>query len=159
LITALLKLLGLDSAPPAPRIFYLTAPSQGYFLESGYAGLGKFEAQTPATYSNATLDGTYVYSTTPAASLASINSSGTFTALGNGTETSSLDENIGVGTINVLQLGVAGTGTYNLDPNNGATTGRYLLNGTTVIYAITPDRFVLVDTSVIATAPSVSLLY
>jgi uncharacterized membrane protein YuzA (DUF378 family) len=154
LIASLLALLGLDN-PPAPRVFYLVAPNRGYFLESGYAGLGNLEPQTGAPFSNATFNGTFVYGTAPASSLASINGSGIITADGAGNATSTLDLNVGVGTINVLQLGVAGTGTYNL---TDATVGRYTY-GTSVIYAISPNRFVLVDTNPLTTSPSIALLY
>lgn len=154
----------LPNGTPPPRVFYLVGPNQGYFLESGYAGIGQFEPQTGSPFTLATLSGTYVEGTIPAASLANINTSGFFTADGKGNVPNfTLDENIGVGTINVLQLGVTGSTTYNLSdtsPNNPATTGRYLLgDGTTVIYAISPNRFVLVNTNVLATAPGVSLLY
>ena len=164
LISLLLELLGLSSGPPSPRVFYLVSPNHGYFLETGYAGLGQFEAQTGAPFSLATLNGTYVYATIPASSLASINTSGYLTADGAGHATSTLDENVGVGTLNVLQLGTTTSTTYSLsDPNNNvtaATAGRYVLaDGTTVIYAITPDRFVVVDTNPLTTSPSVSLLY
>ena len=61
LLDNLLLLLGLPVAPPPPREFYLISPNTGYFLETGYAGLGKFEAQSGSPYSRASLDGTYVY--------------------------------------------------------------------------------------------------
>ena len=164
LISALLGLLGLPTGPPDPRVFYLVGPNQGYFLETGYAGLGYFEPQTGAPFSNATLNGTYVMGTIPASSLASINSSGYATADGAGNATYTLDENIGVGTLNVLTLGVSGNTTYSLSDNNAnvtpATAGRYVLgDGITVIYAISPDRLVLVDTNALATSPGVSLAY
>jgi len=150
-------LLGiLIGTPPPPRIVYLSAPDKGYFLESSYAGIGNIEAQTGSPYSAANFDGTYVYGGTAASSVASINSSGTITASGTGTETSTVDENIGVGTINVLQLGVAGSGTYTT-PN--ATTGRFTLNTTDVIYVISPGRLVMVDTSALTTSPTITLLY
>ncbi len=163
-ISLLLQLLGLSSGPPAPRIAYLVSPNTGYFLETGYAGLGQFEPQTGAPFSLATLNGTYVETTVPASSLASINTSGYFTANGAGAANYTLDENIGVGTLNVLQLGTTATTTYSLsNPNNNvtpATAGRYVLaNGTIVIYAISPTRFALVDTNATATSPSISLLY
>ena len=151
----LLELLHLPTNAPAPREFYLVSPDSGYFLETGYAGLGVFEPQTGA-FSLATLDGTYIYATQPAASLASMNSTGTFTANGTGSATTVLDENVGVGNVNLLQLGVTNTYAYTLpDP----AAGRYLLGATTVIYGISPDRFVLVDTNPLTTSPSVSLLY
>ena len=164
LISVLLGLLGLPTGPPDARVVYLVAPNQGYFLETSYAGLGQFEPQTGAPFSNATLNGTFVLGTIPASSLASINTSGYATADGAGHATFTLDENVGVGTLNVLQLGVAGSTTYNLSNNNGnvtpATAGRYLLgDGTTVIYAISPGRFVLVDTNALTTSPGVSLAY
>lgn len=162
LIATLLAILGLPTGPPAPRVFYLVAPGQGYFLESGYAGLGHFEPQTGAPFTLGSLNGTYVEGTIPASSLASINTSGFFTADGNGNANSTLDANVGVGTINVLQLGTTSTTTYSLsDSNNSpATTGRYLLgDGTTVIYAISPNRFVLLNTSPLTTSPSVVVLY
>ncbi len=154
LIATLLATLGLDN-PPAPRVFYLAAPGQGYFLETGYAGLGNFEPQTGAPFSVATFNGSFVYGTAPASSLASINSSGIITANGAGQATSILDLNVGVGTINLLQLGVTNTSNYTL---TDATAGRFTM-GTSVIYAINPNRFVLLDTSPLTTSPSVVLLY
>ncbi|WP_260735086.1 beta strand repeat-containing protein [Tunturiibacter lichenicola] len=149
-------LLGIPTGPaPAPRVFYLSSPNHGYFLESGYAGLGNLEAQTGAPFTTATFDGTFVYGTTVAASLASINASGNLVANGAGSATSTIDSNVGVGNINVLQLGVTSTQAYTL---TDATAGRYTY-GTDVIYAITPTRFVLVDTSALTTSPSITLLY
>lgn len=171
ILTGLLNLLGLEDilpdGVPLPRVFYLSAPNQGYFLETGYAGLGQFEPQTGSPFSLGTLTGTYVIGTTPAASLASIDTTGYFTADGNGNITgSALYENVGVGTINILQIGTIGSTTYKLDdgPTPGAaTTGRYLLgDGSTVLYAISPDKFVLVNPGLagdLETAPSVSILY
>jgi Putative Ig domain len=164
LVSTLLAILGLPTTPPAPRIFYLVGPERGYFMESGYAGLGQFEPQTGAPFSLATLDGIYVESNIQASAVASIDSSGSFTADGNGNVTYTLDENVGVGTLNVLQLGTTATTTYSLsDPNSNvstATAGRYLLgNGTTVIYALSPGRFVSVDLNPLTTSPGVSLLY
>ncbi len=163
-ISILLSLLGLPTGPPDARVFYLVSPNNGYFLETGYAGLGQFEPQTGAPFSLGTLKGTYVEQTIPASSLASINTSGYFIADGAGNTTYTLDENVGVGTLNVLQLGTTATTTYSLsDPNNNvtaATAGRYVLaDGTTVIYAISPGRFVVVDTNPLTTSPGVSLLY
>jgi hypothetical protein len=155
-LTTTLTLLGLPTTPPPPRVFYLFAPTQGYFLETGYAGLGEFDPQTGAPFSLATLDGTYIYGMPAASSLATTNSSGTFTADGAGNATYTLDENVGVGTINVLQPSTSGSSTYTL---TDATAGRFLLGTSTVIYAITPNRFVLLDTSATTTSPSIVLLY
>jgi len=154
LIATVLGLLGLDN-PPAPRVFYLISPNKGYFLETGYAGLGNFEPQTGAPFSNATFDGTFVYGTAPASTLAGVNGSGTITANGSGSATSTLDLNVGIGTVNVLELGVTSTNAYNL---TDTTAGRYTY-GTSVIYAISPSRFVLLDTSIVSTSPSIALLY
>ena len=164
LISVLLGLLGLPTGPPDARVFYLVAPNHGYFLETSYAGLGQFEPQTGAPFSVATLNGTFTIGTIPASSLASVNSSGYATADGAGNATFTLDENVGVGTLNVLQLGVTGSVTYSLSDDNSnvtaATAGRYVLgNGTTVIYAVSPGRFVLVDTNALTTSPGVSLAY
>jgi hypothetical protein len=155
-LTALLILLGLPTTPPPPRVLYLSAPNQGYFLETGYAGLGTISPQTGAPFSLATLKGTYVYASTAAGSAASTNSSGTFTSDGAGNSSSTIDQNVGVGTVNILQLGNPFNTTYTLtDP----TAGRYLLGTNTVIYAISPTRFALVDTSPATTSPSIVLLY
>ncbi|WP_348263886.1 putative Ig domain-containing protein [Telmatobacter sp. DSM 110680] len=164
LISILLGLLGLPTGPPDARVVYLVSPNHGYFLETGYAGLGHLEAQTGAPFSLATLKGTYVEGTIPASSLASINASGNFTADGAGNATYTLDENVGVGTLNVLQLGTSGSTTYSLSNPNGnatpATAGRYVFaDGTTVVYAISPGRFVVIDTNPLTTSPTVSLLY
>lgn len=141
---------------PTPRVAYLYAPNQGFFLETGYAGLGWLEQQSGAPFTVGTLDGTFVYGSTTASSAASTNASGTFTANGQGSANATLDENVGVGTVNVLELGVAGTFPYNL---TSATFGTYQLGTTDVIYAITPERFVLVDTNATTTSPSVALIY
>jgi hypothetical protein len=156
LLTGLLTLLGLNTNPPAPREFYLISPNSGYFLETSYAGLGTFQAQSGSPYTLGSLDGTYVYASIPASSLASINTSGILTADGAGNATTTTDLNVGVGTINLLQLGVTGTYKYTL---TDATAGRYLLGTTIVLYEIAPGRFVMVDTNPLTTAPSVSLLY
>jgi hypothetical protein len=147
---------GLLLSPPAPREFYLISPNSGYFLETGYAGLGRFEPQTGNPYTLGSLDGTYVYASIPAASLASINSSGILVANGAGSATTTTDLNVGVGTINLLQLGVTATYPYTL---TDATAGRFLLGTTIVVYEIAPGRFVLVDTNPLTTSPSISLLY
>lgn len=155
LLATTLALLGLSTNPPSPRVFYLVAPNQGYFLETGYAGLGQFEPQTGAPFSLSSLNGTFVYGLAPASSLVSINSSGIFVADGAGNATSTLDENLGLGTINVLQAGVTGSYTYALQ---SSTAGRYTA-GTLVIYAISPSRYVLVDENATTTSPSVAILY
>jgi len=156
LLSGLLGLLGIDAAAPAPRVAYLSGTNAGYFLETGYAGLGTLVLQTGAPFSLATLKGTFTYGTAPAASAASLNASGTFTADGAGNATTTVDENVGVGTINILQLGVGGTSTYTL---TDATAGRFLLGTSTVIYAISPTRFVLVDESPLTVSPSIALIY
>ncbi len=150
-------LLGLPiGTPPPPRAVYLVSPNAGYFLETGYAGLGMLEAQTGQPFTLGTLNGTFVYSTVPASTLATVNSSGTFTADGQGHATSTLDENVGVGTINVLQLGMTGAANYSL---TDATAGRYLLGTSRVIYAIAPGRFVLLETDAVSTTPYIALLF
>ena len=153
-------LLGLPvGTPPAPRVFYLNSPNAGYFLETSYAGLGWFESQTGAPFSEAnTFTGTYVYGSAPASSLASIDSSGVIASNGAGTATTTLDMNVGVGTVNVIELGQTSTQPYTAPDS---TSGRFTLGppGTIVIYAINPNRFVLLDTDPLTTSPSVALLY
>ena len=156
LLSDLLALLGLSAAPPAPREFYLISPNNGYFLETGYAGLGRFEPQTGTPSTLASFDGTYVYASLPAASLASINTSGILVADGAGNATTTTDLNVGVGTINVLQTNVTSTATYHL---TDAAEGRLVLGATIVLYEIAPGRFVLVDTNALTTSPGISLLY
>ena len=99
-----------------------------------------------------------MYGSAPASSLASIDSSGVIASNGTGTATSTLDMNVGVGTVNVIELGETSTQPYTA-PN--ATTGRFTLGtaGNIVIYAINPNRFVLLDTNPLTTSPSVALLY
>jgi hypothetical protein len=142
---------------PAPRVFYLSSPNAGYFLETGYAAVGRLEAQTGAPFTLAnTFTGTYVYGNAPASSAASIDSSGVIVSNGAGHATTTLDNNVGVGTINVLQLGTTATYPYTAPD----AYGRFTL-GTTglVIYAITPNRFVLLDTSALTTSPAVAVLF
>jgi large repetitive protein len=151
-----LELLGLGGSLPAPRVIYLYGQNAGYYLETGYAGLGYLNQQTGAPFSLGTLDGTFVYGTTPpAASLASTDASGIFTANGAGQANYTLDENVDVGNTNLLELGVAGSGTYTL---TDSTAGRFVLAPSTVIYAITPNSFVLLNTSATVTSPSIVLL-
>jgi hypothetical protein len=142
---------------PAPRVFYLSSPNAGYFLETGYAAVGKLEAQAGAPFTLAnTFTGTYVYGSAPASSLASIDSSGYIASNGAGQATSTLDKNIGVGTINVLELGVTSTSPYTAPD----AYGRFTLGASgVVIYTITPNRFVLLDTNALTTSPSVAVLF
>ena len=49
LISILLGLLGLPTGPPDARIVYLVAPNRGYFLETGYAGLGNIRTANRRT--------------------------------------------------------------------------------------------------------------
>jgi hypothetical protein len=153
-----LSVLGIPiGTPPPARVFYLSANNRGYFLETGYAAIGNLENQTGTPFSTATtFTGTYIYGNAPASSVVGITSSGVITSNGAGNATSTQDLNVGVGTLNVLQLGVTSTYNYTApDPQ----TGRFFLNGSTVIYAINPDRFVLLDTNPLTTSPSVSVLY
>jgi hypothetical protein len=142
---------------PAPRVFYLSSPNAGYFLETGYAAVGKLEAQTGAPFTLAnTFTGTYVYGSAPASSLASIDGSGVIVSNGTGQATSTEDLNIGVGTLNILELGVISTQPYTAPD----AYGRFTLGATgVVIYAITPNRFVLLDTNALTTSPSVAVLF
>jgi hypothetical protein len=156
LLTQILALLGITATPPAPREFYLVSPNSGYFLETGYAGLGRFEAQNGSPFSVASLKGTYVYASQPAASLASINTSGIFVADGAGNANTLSDLNVGLGNINLLETDVAQSSTYQL---SNANQGRFVYNTTVVIYEISPGRFVLLDTNALTTSPTISLLY
>ena len=157
LLSGTLGLLGLGNDPPPARTVYLFNNNQGYFLETGYAGLGSLEAQISSPFTTGTLKGTFDYGTVPASSTAAtITSSGTFTADGAGNTTTTLDKNVGVGTINILQLGVTTPSTYTL---TDAAAGRYTLNTPAVIYAISPTRFVLLDTSALSTSPYIALLF
>jgi hypothetical protein len=163
LLGSLLDVL-FPSGPPAPRVFYLVGPNEGYFMQSDYAGLGYFKPQSGSPFTAASLSGTYVYNTVPAASLASINATGYITFNGSGNANETLDQNVGVGNINLLQLGVTANTTYALSNPNGtdtpANTGRYLLgDGVTVVYAISPTQLVILNTSALQTAPTVSLAY
>lgn len=164
LLDPILNLL-LPSGNPPTRVVYLISPGNGFFLESSYAGLGRIQPQTGAPFSLSTINGRYVEQTLPAASLANITTTGSFTADGNGNAVEKLRENIGIGTINILTLGGTGKTTYKLSDNNTTdpnpyTTGRYILgDGSTVIYAISPTQLVMLNTSALNTAPSVSILY
>ncbi|MFC6645062.1 beta strand repeat-containing protein [Granulicella cerasi] len=154
LLATTLQLLGIN-VTVKPRTVYLSSVGTGYFLETGYAGLGQLQAQTGAPFTAANFKGTYVYSSLPAASLASTDTSGTITSTGTGSATSTLDLNVGVGNINLLQLGTTSTQTYTL---TDATAGRYTM-GTMVFYDLGANQFVLIDTSALVTSPTVNLLY
>jgi hypothetical protein len=155
-LSNLLALLGVQAQAPAPRIVYLVSPNNGYFLESSYAGVGTIESQIGAPFTTATLNGRFVYGQIPTSTIATLNSSGEFIADGAGHTTSTLDENVGVGTLNVLQLGVTGSDTYTL---TDAAIGRFTLGNYGTIYAIAPGRFVLLQTDALGTAPYIALLY
>ncbi len=160
-LSGTLGLLGLPTTPPPARVVYLAAADRGYFLETGYAGLGQIEPQTGAPFAITNFNGTYVYGEAPASSAVTINASGFITANGAGAATSTEDLNLGVGTLNVLQLGVTHNETYTAPDS---TSGRFLLNDTTVIdtsvvYILSPGRFVLLDTNPATTSPSVNILY
>ncbi len=174
LLSNLLSLLtfgAIQAQAPAPRIFYLISPNNGYFMETGYPGLGRFEAQTkPAggfTVAN-TFTGSYVYGTTPTSTVASLDGVGNFASNGAGQVTYTESLNVGVGTINILDLGATNTGTYVAPDTFGRFTidspvtvvgSSTVIGSNLVIYAITPNRFAMVDTSLLTTSPSVSLLY
>ncbi|QHN05215.1 Ig domain-containing protein [Granulicella sp. WH15] len=171
LLSGILALLGLGGTPPPARTFYLISPNNGYFVETGYAGLGHLEAQTkPAggfTLAN-TFTGSYVYGTTPASSVASLDGVGSFASNGAGQVTYTESLNVGVGTINILDLSATNSGTYaapnafgRFTVNSSATVvdGNTVIGSNLVLYAITPNRFAMVDTSALTTSPSVSLLY
>ena len=60
----------------------------------------------------------------------------------------------------MLQLGVTHNETYTMPDGSG----RFLLNDTTVVdtsvvYVLSPGRFVLLDTNPLTTSPSVNILY
>jgi|GEM_PF-710047 len=168
LLTPVLALLGLNN-PPDPRIFYLVSPNQGYFLESSYAGIGYFEGQVnKPTFTLADLKGTYVYASQPSATLVGVNNSGYLNADGAGNITGTIDQsalNLSLGNLNILSLG-SFPGTYSisstpyafLSPYSDATNGRFTA-GNYVLYEIIPGRFVMVDTDILATSPTVTLLY
>lgn len=156
LLSSTLLLLGLGTNPPPARVFYLAGPNRGYFLETGYAGLGTLEPQVGSPFTTSTLNGTYVYGSTPASSAATINGTGFFSADGAGHATATQNLNVGVGTINILQLGVGSTYNYTL---TDAAAGRFRLGTNVIVYAINPGRFVLIDTDPLTTSPAVSLLY
>lgn len=156
LLTSILGLLGVQAVAPAPRIVYLVSPNTGYFLESSYAGVGNIEAQVGAPFTTATLNGKFLYNQVPASTIATISSSGELTADGAGHTISTLDENIGVGSLNVLSLGVTGADTYTL---TDGVAGRYTLGNYGTVYAISPGRFVLLQTDAVGTSPYIALLY
>jgi hypothetical protein len=166
ILSGVLALLGVGNPTTnVPRIFYLTGPGKGYFLETGYAGLGYLEPQTGGPYTLANFNGTFVYGSLPPATAVGINSNGFLHADGAGNITSTLDTNVSVGALNVLTLGTNGTGVYTYSSNlasgdstDPATVGRYAY-GSNAIYEIGPGRFVLVDTNPLATSPTVTLLY
>ena len=156
ILSTALALLGVQAQTPAPRIVYLVSPNSGYFLESSYAGIGVIEPQTGTPTTTATLNGKFIYNQVPASTIATIAASGNFTADGAGNATTTLDETVGVGTLNVLQLGVTQANTYTL--TDGAA-GRYNLGNYGTIYAIAPGRFVLLQTDAVGTSPYIALLY
>jgi hypothetical protein len=152
-------LLGLTT--PKPRVMYYSSSNTGYFLETGYAALGRVEAQSPINPAN-TFTGSYIFGTTPATSVASIDSSGVIVSNGNNTATATIDLTVGVGTLNVLTLGSTANYTYTAPDAYGRFTlnsSGTLLPTSLVIYEINPGRYVTVDTNILTTSPVVNLLY
>ena len=150
-----LAALGLPIKPSA-RVAYLSGPNQGYFLESGYAALGMLLPQSGAPFSNASLHGRLVRAAVPAGTLTAADSVGTLLADGAGNATWTTDENGSVGNANLLNLDLTGTATYNA---TDVVAGRYQLSTNEVIYAVTPERYVVLEPESAQNSASISVLY
>ncbi len=151
-VTGALGATGLTTSAGAPRVFYLIAPNRGYFLETGYAALGSFEPQAGAPFSGASLSGTYRFGTGAPSSAVSVGSSGVALANGSGSAVFTLDT--GLTSQGLLGTGASQTNAYSL---TDAVAGRFSM-GTSVLYSLSPNRFVQIDLSPNAVSPSVGLM-
>ena len=148
-ISGTLNGLGLAAIAGAPRVFYLSAPGRGYFLETGYAALGSFEPQAGSPFSSATLNGSYDFGTGTASTGASDSGSGVMLANGSGSITITADAGLDSG--GQLTTGASQTAAYLL---SDAAAGRFTANGV-VLYALSPDRLLRLDENTSVQAPAV----
>src|SRR6187402_1498257 len=133
--------LPLTSTASKTRTIYLTAANRGYFLDTSYAALGKFEPQMTETTSIAAFDGSYlvgalsVTANTAAANLGMITADGT-----------------GVATVltNIPTSASTGAPATPRSLNytvTDATTGRFaFLPGSMTFYQASPNRFIALNT-------------
>ncbi len=133
--------LPLTSTASKTRTMYLTAANRGYFLDTSYAALGKFEPQMTETTSIAAFEGSYlvgalsVTANTAAANLGMIMADGT-----------------GVATvISTIPTGASTAASATPRSLNytvtDATTGRFaFLPGSMTFYQASPNRFIALNT-------------
>ena len=133
----------------APRVFYLTAPGRGYFLETGYAALGSFEPQQAGSFNAQSLTGVYDFGTGAPSSAATVGSSGVISTNGAGSLT--LTPDAGLGSGGQMQAGPSQTAAYAL---TDAAAGRFTIN-TAVLYALSPDRLLRLDLDPGSASPTV----
>ena len=143
-------LLTPATAAGTSRVFYLVAPDRGYFLETSYAALGSFEPQTAGAVSRGSLSGSYRYGTGTPSTAASVGSSGALQADGSGSATVTPDAGLSSGHASA-QAAVSQTVPYAL---TDAVAGRFSV-GSTVLYAISPDRLLRLDLTAGAASPAV----
>jgi hypothetical protein len=140
------------------KVFYLTGPASGFYVSQNMGTLGYLEGQapplTPASgYSNAdTLGFKFEGSLAPSTAKMTVYS-GTFNALGSLVfEWSDVSDAQGG-----LQSGTNTQKSFTTD-QLGRTTLPDFLGGNEVVYAISPDKFILIDEFKTVTAPSLQVM-
>jgi len=132
------------------EILYMIGPNHAFALdENTYPGFGTLEGQSAGTFSNSSLQGTYVIGTLPLVSPPAPGtgtsggpsltlSSGVLTAAGTGSATLTADTySCSVGTC-AAQAGTPGTETYSVGSNGRVTFGS---GDSTILYIVSPAEF------------------
>jgi sugar lactone lactonase YvrE len=146
--------LNLGSGEP---IFYFASLTQGFGTTQAQSstdnpGLLTLQKQTVATYSNASINGTYAFGPI-APSVFTSNNSGIFVSTGTGTATTTSDNSQNTGVISQ-----GSTGTYTLTTAaNGRTTAIDSSNSTNVLYLISPTNAVFLNANPSNKAPTITV--
>jgi len=133
--------LPLTSTTSKTRTIYLTAANRGYFLDTSYAALGKFEPQMTETTSIAAFDGSYLVGALSVTANTAAGNLGTITADGTGVAT--VITNI---PTSASTAAPATPRSLNYTVTD-ATTGRFaFLPGSMTFYQASPNRFIALNT-------------
>ncbi|ADV81048.1 Ig domain-containing protein [Terriglobus saanensis] len=133
--------LPVTSTTSKTRTMYLTAANRGYFLDTSYAALGKFEPQMTETTSIAAFDGSYLMGALSVTANTSAGNLGTITADGTGIAT--VTSNVPTSASTVSPAAPRSL-TYTV---TDATTGRFtFLPGSTTFYQASTGRFIALNT-------------
>ncbi len=137
------------------RVFYLAGPGRGYFMETGYAALGKFEPQASDPASMASFAGMYTYSPLVSAKGPTNERLGLLDSDGRGTASFQLDDAPSYPSGKALSASTS-TANYIL---TDSVAGRFMFSsGGEVFYRVSSDRYVSLDTDLTGTSASVSVM-